>query len=99
MERQYMYVFVREDLSPPQQIVQAAHASALIGEQYHANTNIVLFGSSSEDELKHHAQYLESHDIEFEMFYEPDISQYTAIATQPLVGVSRKPLRKFKLLN
>ena len=96
--RQYMYMFVREDLSPSQQIVQAAHASALIGETYHADTNIVLFGSKSEADLKSHADHLSRHGIEFEMFFEPDINQYTAIATQPLVGDSRKPMRKFKLL-
>jgi hypothetical protein len=41
MERSYMYVFVREDLSSPQQIVQSSHASARIGELFHSDTNIV----------------------------------------------------------
>ena len=99
MERQYMYVFVRRDLSPPQQIVQAAHASAMIGDKFHGDTNIVLFGSKGEDELLGCADYLNQHDIKYHMFFEPDIDQYTAIATQPLLGDSRKPMRKFNLLS
>ena len=32
-DRQYMYLFTRQDLPLPQQIVQTAHAAAYIGER------------------------------------------------------------------
>jgi hypothetical protein len=83
----------------PQQIVQTAHAAAYIGERYHADTNIVLCGCPDEVKLKDIADYLASKSIEHECFYEPDIDAYTAIATQPLVGDLRKPLRKFRLMQ
>jgi len=40
---------------------------------------------------------LNDSDIEHEMFYEPDIQQHTAIATEPIYGDRRKFFRKFKL--
>ena len=98
-ERQYMYLFTRQDLPLPQQIVQTAHAAAYIGERYHADTNIVLCGCPDEVKLKDIADYLASKNIEHECFYEPDIDAYTAIATQPLVGDLRKPMRKFRLMQ
>lgn len=99
MERQYMYVWVREDLSAPQQIVQSSHASARIGELYHSDTNIVLIGVDNENSLKQISCLLEDHEINSHMFFEPDIDQFTAIASEPLTGDRRKPLRKFKLLK
>ena len=98
-ERQYMYLFTRQDLPFPQQIVQTAHAAAYIGERYHADTNIVLCGCSDEIKLKDIASYLDQNGIQHECFYEPDIDAYTAIATQPLIGESRKPMRKFRLMR
>ena len=95
--RQYMYVFVRRDLSLPQQIVQASHASAKIGEDYHSDTNIVLFDSTNELSLKETADYLKHNEIKFNMFYEPDVDEFTSIATEPLLGDKRKLLNKFRL--
>jgi hypothetical protein len=95
----YMYIFIREDISPPQQIVQASHASAIIGEKYHGDTSIVLCGAKNEEHLDVIASYLEQKGIDHAMFYEPDISACTAIATQPLSGKARSPLKKFELLQ
>ena len=99
MENYYMYVFVKEDLSHPQQIVQAAHAAAKIGEKYHGDTYIVLCGAKNEEHLDAISQHLERHSIDHELFFEPDIDGYTTIATAPLKGNERQPLRKFKLLQ
>lgn len=97
MERQYMYLFVRRDLSMPQQIVQASHASACIGQEFHADTNIVLLDCEHEIHLKDIAEHLESHKVSFTIFYEPDVDQYTSIATEPLCGAKRNCMKKYQL--
>jgi hypothetical protein len=59
----------------------------------------VLIGVDSQDHLKTTADYLGMHGIEFEMFFEPDVDEYTAIASEPLFGSERKPLSKYKLFK
>ena len=96
-----MYIFVREDLSLSQQIVQAGHATFEIGTLHPANTHsphFVLLGAKTELKLLEIAEWLISHNVEFKMFYEPDISSYTALATQPMSGETRNKFKKFKLL-
>lgn len=99
----YTYIFVRQDLSKPQQIVQAAHAALVAGEKFHqpAPTNIVLIGVENQYDLLEVSQLLEYHRIEHTMFNEPDYDTgFTAIATKPLTdNRERKPLNKFKLLS
>lgn len=99
METPYMYLFVREDLSPPQQIIQTAHATDDVNKMYpHSHGNhMVLCEVHDEEELVGISEHLSSLNIVHQMFYEPDVSAYTAIATQPLRGKERRPLRKFKL--
>ena len=94
-----MYIFVREDLSPTYQIVQAAHATHHAGIRFgktEVQTNFVLIGVKDQADLEKVAMHLDFHQIDFEMFFEPDHDTgYTAIATRPLYGDERKPLRKF----
>jgi len=98
-----MYIFIREDLSGPQRIVQAAHAAHEAGQEFgkhDGSTHIVLIGMPTQDKLLKTAEHLEMHEIDFKMFYEPDYDTgYTAIATQPLFGDQRKPLKRFSLLG
>lgn len=98
-----MYIFIREDLSKPQQIVQASHAALEAGFTFQkpkTTTHIVLIGTKNQAELRETAEYLERHGIEFEMFFEPDYDTgYTAIATRPLFGKERRPLKRFQLLK
>jgi|ERR1035437_5029096 hypothetical protein len=96
---EYMYMFVDQRLSTPQKIIQVAHAAAKIGENYHGNTYATLCGAKDEDHLKAISEYLDTHGIDHHCFFEPDIGQYTAIATQPLKGEARYPLKKFSLLT
>ena len=95
----YMYLFVRDDLSHAQQIVQAAHAAEMIGSKYQSAkaNHIVLCSAKDSEHLWSIAEFLDEHDIDLEMFYEPDIESHTAIATKPLRGDERLPLRKFQL--
>jgi hypothetical protein len=103
MEHPYMYIFVRQDLTLPQQIVQASHAAHEAGHDFgkaDGSTHIVLIGIPSQAKLLATADHLDSHKIPYKMFFEPDYDTgYTAIATQPLFGDQRTPLRKFRLME
>lgn len=96
-----MYIFIRRDLSPTYQIVQAAHATHEAGIRFGKTehpTHFVLIDTKDERHLEEIAMYLRRHNIEFEMFYEPDHNTgYTAIATKPLYGDERRPMRKFSI--
>lgn len=95
----YMYLFIRDDLSHPQQIVQTAHAVDELNKRHpHKSGNyMVLCGAKSEFDLHQISEWLHERKIAHEMFYEPDISGYTAIATKPLIDDERKPMRRFTL--
>ena len=99
MDKQFMYLWVRRDLSTPQKIVQTAHASAAIGKRFHADTHIALMEAQDELDLQNISRYLDVHSIQHEVFFEPDLPGYTAIATEPLVGQRRKPLKHFSLMR
>lgn len=103
MDTPYTYIFVRKDLSIPQQIVQSSHAALEAGfrfEQPTTTSHIVLIGIENQEELTKTAHYLETKGIDCEMFWEPDYDTgYTAIATRPLFGEERKPLKRFSLLR
>lgn len=96
----YIYLFVRTDLSTPQQIVQTAHAVDELrvpaSDQTH---HMVLIGLPDQRKLISTSQFLESLGIKHELFFEPDVNEYTAIATHPLRGDERKPLRRYQLMR
>lgn len=99
----YMYLFVREDLSKQQQIVQSAHAALEAGFRFERpdpdTTHLVLIGAKDEEHLMNIQLHLNESGIEYELFFEPDIDSHTAIATKPLKGEERKALRKFRLMG
>ena len=103
MSNPYMYLFVREDLSKPQQIVQAAHAVDELNkglDEVTERTNfMVLCPAYDEWELYDISLYLKSCNIKFHMFYETDIEGHTAIATEPLVGEQRIPMQRFSTMK
>lgn len=97
----YMYLFVRKDLSTPQQIVQTAHAVDELNKKHpHPPGNfMVLCPAASEEDLFKISEWLMHHDIIHEIFYEPDLQSYTSIATKPLIGEQRKPLRRYQVMK
>lgn len=82
-----MYVFVREDLSPAQRMVQAAHAVAefLLNvrpkEHQWENGTLVVLGVPDLKTLNEVATGLAFRNIVFENFYEEHFKQITAVAT------------------
>lgn len=105
MSNPYIYLFVREDLSKPQQIVQTAHAVDELNKELEVGkittrTNfMVLCPAENELDLWEIAVYLSSKGIQHHMFYEPDIDAHTAIATEPLVGEERLAMQKFSTMK
>lgn len=103
MSSEYIYLFTRSDLSRQQQIIQTAHAIHEVGirreyDELNKVPNAVLIDVKSENDLLEIVEYLENNKIEYEMFYEPDISAHTAIATYPIKGDDRKHFRHFNLM-
>lgn len=83
-----LYVLVREDLSPAQQAVQAGHALAeyLLRGPEHTwdNGTLVYLGVSNEEKLKLWKYKLESREVPFVVFKEPDLNnEITALASIP----------------
>jgi hypothetical protein len=97
METPYTYLFIRKDLSIPQQIVQASHAALEAGHRFGEHSHLVCIGVDGETKLHQAACLLDDLGINYQMFHETDIGQNTAICTTPLRGDERKPMKKFKL--
>lgn len=101
MSNEYIYLFTRQDLSPQQQIIQTAHAIHQVGcntENRVDPPNAVLIGIDSEKTLFEIKRYLDSNEIQSEIFYEPDIDSHTSIATYPITGKQRKLFQHFSLM-
>ena len=96
----YVYLFIRNDLSAPQQIVQTAHAVDELNKHCPSGSvvyHMVLFGVEGHDELQGISRWLEEKGVHHHMFFEPDVMQHTSIATRALKGSERNIMRKFKL--
>ena len=106
-DRVYTYVFVRQDISPEYQLVQAAHATMALGralapEHEPRNTYFTVVGVPDPAELINVELLLKANNFPYEKFIEPDIktgSQITAIATHPIHWAARRPLKGFPLLS
>ena len=104
-EKEYIYVFVRKDLTPEQRAVQSAHAVAECGilyvdsEKYSVSTphTIVLIGVKNCKEL--HEAYENIKGLRAILFYEPDIGESTAFAVEPISGEQREMFRDYKTLR
>ncbi len=99
----HIYVFVREDLSPEQKIVQVGHACHEAGKIFQNGENIpslVLLSAQDQEDLIQIAQRLQNRGIDFYAFYEPDFGPlgYTALCTQPVINQEdRKFFKKWRL--
>ena len=104
-DRVYTYVFVRQDLSPEYQLVQAAHATMVLGQKMPSNfdarkTYFTVIGVPNEWELKEVKRILNENGFPFEEFIEPDIgNEITAVATHPIHWLKRKQLKNYSLLT
>lgn len=101
-EPEYMFVFVRQDISPEQQAVQAAHATYKAGCTFGYNpdtTNFVLVGLPKEEHVTQAANLCEANGHETVSFIEPDLGDtLTAIAVRPMKERHKRFLREYKKL-
>jgi hypothetical protein len=102
-EPDYMFIFVRQDISPEQQAVQVAHATFVAGTKFDCTepdkVNFVLIGVENQMQLIYVKCLLETRK-EYVLFREPDLDDtITAIATQPMKEHEKRFLKRFKLLR
>jgi hypothetical protein len=98
-------VFVRNDLTLPQQAVQACHAA--IEAARHGlfppgdeHPHLVLCGIRSEIALQSVLLRLQRLQIRHQPFLEPDLGdQLTAVCTEPVRDERRRGLRGYTLLR
>jgi hypothetical protein len=100
----YCYIFVRQDLSKEQQLVQAAHATLVLGSKLkHPDASEIYFTVIGIPQLIDFCgvmKDLNAHGTKYETFYEPDQGgTLTAIATHPIPKDKRGKLRDYKLLK
>lgn len=105
MEKKAILIFVRNDLTYTQKVVQAAHAAkeaarAFIDHQDGDRYKIVVLAAKSEAKLKAIQKEAEEHGIKTVTFTEPDMEyQATALATEPLDSDKRGIFSRYKLLQ
>lgn len=101
--KNYMYIFVREDLSGPQRVVQACHAAIEASAFYHLDDlehpSVIILGVKDEQELEQVEKEL-PYFFHYEVFKEPHWDhQKTSLAVFPVREDYREWFAKFKLLR
>ena len=99
-DKKYIYVFVRQDLSLAQQLVQASHAAHEAGLHHNPSkttSSVIIFGTSNKEELENlFAKYKQN--LQCYPFFEPykDVG-LTSFATEPIPEEKRNLFKQFKL--
>jgi hypothetical protein len=113
--RHYLYIFVRQDMVPEQQAVQAAHATFVAGAAIRADfagnaqraktfdpasTHFVLLGVRNLNALEEAKQLAEDAGINTHAFYEEDIgNEMTAFTTGIVTQENRHVFAGYDLLK
>ena len=67
--------------------MQSAHSALEAGREFGkplTTSHLILIGAKSEYALRKIANELDEIGIKYHLFYEPDISSYTSLTTEPL---------------
>ena len=99
----YVYVIVRNDLSPAQRAVQSGHVLIEMARNFikinDVHPSVIICIVKDENKLKSTIKELYDKNIKISTFREPDKNnEITAVATEPLYGESRNHLSRFQLL-
>ena len=103
---EFMTIICRDDMAPGYKVVQTAHALADFAvkhenefKEWQMGSNYLCCLEATETKLGILKERLESLDIKYELFREPDIgNQVTAIAVQAISREQHKTLfKKLKL--
>ena len=100
----YLYVLVRQDISPEQQLVQASHAAFEAGLRFYGadspTSSLIALTVPHQKALLRAQRKLTALGIRTFTFFEPDFGMgESALATEPLMGAQRAPLRGYPLLT
>ena len=103
-EKSFVYAFVRQDLSHPQQVVQACHACIEVARSLLSpldeHPHFVLLGAPSERSLWAILHRLKAQGIACKPFCDSDLgNQLTALATAPVRGDQRRFFRRYRCLQ
>jgi len=103
--KRYMYVAVRQDISGPQQVVQACHAAIEASWTYHfdgfEHPSVIVLGMKSEKDLNKFTKYLDTLEfVHYDEFREPDRdNELTAVATVAIGEEYKHLFKKYQLLK
>jgi hypothetical protein len=103
-KRHYSYIFVRQDISPEYQLVQAAHVAAKMGFNQITFKNFdelyfAVIGVPDQKGLDTAIADIEHVGGKAYSFIEPDIGNVmTAVASSPILASNRKRLLSYKKL-
>ena len=95
-EINYVYIFVRTNISLAQQIVQAAHVACTAGEEFGgSDSHMVILGVAALTDLETVMNELCRSQIQFVKFTEPDNDMGdSAVATKPIPDKDRRQIKK-----
>lgn len=82
-------------------MVQAVHAGIEAGAKFGADvkdTNLVILETDNEDTLKDKELFLQYMNIDYVIFFEPDVNGFTAICTQPVSKQQKKLFQNEKMM-
>lgn len=101
---EYVYIFVRQDLPIPQQIVQSNHATyalaSLYGHDGDCMPNIVLIGVPDREAILRVSEQCSENAIPHYTWNEPDWDYgITAISTAAIRGNKRLAFAEYQLWN
>jgi hypothetical protein len=101
MDNYYIYVFIRQDLTVPEQLVHSNHASAHMANLYGLDEipNLVVIGVPHQTSMNRVQQKLKSYLIDHYAWTDPDQTELgvTAITTVPLSPSVKELFSKYKL--
>ena len=107
-DRQYLYIFVRQDIIPEQQAVQAAHATFVAGQMLQEQgvkfssdyTHFVLIGVPGLVELHQARDKANAADISVASFFEGDMDdELTAFTAGVVTQEKRAVFKEYGLLK
>lgn len=100
----HSYFFVRQDISPEQQLVQTTHVSLELGNcltrRETLGLNFVTCGVPDLEALENIESYLVSNQLEYVLYRDSHFfNEITAIATFPVASHQRELFKFAKLLR
>jgi hypothetical protein len=98
----HSYVFIRNNISDSQKIVQTGHVSIELSKKFDLkyHPSLICLSVKSEEKLIKTIQELIDNGIDFTIFREPDLNnEITAVATKPLTGKQREIFKRYQLMR